>query len=187
MAQAILKINASGRYDESITRQASDLVVKALKNKPSSAKEVNRDVAQGLPFINEAWINANFTALEERTNAQKEVLSFSDELVAELKHADHVVIGVPLYNFSLPATLKAWVDLIARAGLTFRYTEKGPVGLLENKKVIIVMASGGVPIGSDLDMASPYLKHVLGFLGITDIVVLDASIINAENITDFIS
>ena len=174
----ILQINSSGRYGDSVTRQVSDLVVDYLKQDNPSLVSVNRDVAAGLPFVNEAWINSNFTAADERTENQKEVLDFSNELVAELENAEHIVIASPIYNFSIPATLKAWIDLIARVGLTFRYTENGPVGLLENKKATVVMASGGVPIGSDMDMASSYLKFALAFIGISNVNIIDTSQIN---------
>jgi len=177
----ILQINSSGRYDGSITRQVSDIVVNYLKRSNQSQQSVNRDIAPGLPFVNEAWINSNFTAADERTEGQKEVLSFSNELVAELENANHIVIASPIYNFSIPATLKAWIDLIARAGLTFSYTENGPVGLLKNKKATLVMASGGVPIGSEMDMASNYLKLALGFVGINDVNIIDATTINISN------
>ena len=176
----ILQINSSGRYEGSITRQVSDLVVKALQGSGTLRERVNRDVAAGLPFVNEAWINSNLTVADKRTEEQKEVLVFSNELVAELENADHIVIASPIYNFSIPATLKAWIDLIARVGLTFRYTENGPVGLLENKKATIVMASGGVPIGSEMDMASNYLKFALGFVGISDVNIIDATTINIK-------
>ncbi|MEE9444268.1 MAG: NAD(P)H-dependent oxidoreductase [Cocleimonas sp.] len=176
--QTILQINSSGRYEGSITRQVSDLVVNYLKGVSPTQDSISRDVAVGLPFVNEAWINSNFTAADERTEDQKNVLDFSNELVAELERADHIVISSPIYNFSIPATLKAWIDLIARAGLTFRYTENGPVGLLKNKSATIIMASGGVPIGSEMDMASGYLKFALGFVGITNVNIIDASTIN---------
>ncbi len=178
IAKMILHINSSGRYTDSITRHVSDLVVEHLKGDNVLQGVIKRDVAKGLPFVNEAWINANFMAPPERTEAQKMLLHFSDELVAELKASDYIVIASPIYNFSIPAALKAWIDLIARAGLTFRYTENGPVGLLENKKAIVVMASGGVSIGSEMDMASSYLKLVLGFIGIHDVTIIDASTID---------
>ncbi len=179
--QNILQINSSGRYEGSITRQVSDLVVNYLKKDNASLEAVNRDVAAGLPFVNEAWINSNFTAADERSNDQEKVLEFSNELVAELENANHIVIASPIYNFSIPATLKAWIDLIARAGLTFSYTDNGPVGLLKNKKATVVMASGGVPIGSEMDMASNYLKFALGFVGISDVNIIDATTINISN------
>ena len=95
-------------------------------------------------------------------------------MIEELKSADTIVIGVPIYNFGIPARLKAWIDLVARAGVTFRYTEAGPQGLLENKRAIIATASGGVPVGSPADFATTYLKQVLAFIGITDVTIIAA-------------
>ena len=88
--------------------------------------------------------------------------------------ADTIVIGTPIYNFSVPSTLKAWIDLVARVGVTFNYTETGPVGLLEGKRAIIAVASGGTQAGSDIDFATTYLRHVLGFIGITDVELVAA-------------
>ena len=103
-------------------------------------------------------------------------------MVAEVQAADVIVIGAPMYNFSVPSTLKAWVDLIARVGVTFQYTENGPVGLLSGKKAYLVVATGGVPVNSPADFATPYLKQVLAFVGISDVEVIDASgfAVNAE-------
>lgn len=176
--KTLLQVNSSGRYQGSVTRQVSELVVDYLQQQNPALESIHRDVAPGLPFVDEAWINANFTAAEERTGSQKEVLSFSDTLVQELQDAQHIVIAAPIYNFNIPAVLKAWIDLVARAGLTFRYTENGPVGLLDNKKATVVVASGGTPIGSAMDMASSYLKLALGFIGIHDVAIIDTSKIN---------
>ena len=178
MKEKLLHVNASGRYQGSITRQVSNLVVRYLQQENPLLDIINRDLASGLPFVNEAWINANFMAPDERNEMQKEVLGFSDELVSELQQSTHSIIASPIYNFSIPAVLKAWIDMIARANLTFRYTENGPIGLLENKKVTVVMASGGVAIGSKMDMASTYLKQVLGFIGISHVNIIDATTIN---------
>ena len=182
--KTILQINSSGRFDGSLTRQLSDLVVRQLNRDNPELRLVSRDLATGLPFIDEQWIGANFTAPEERTDTHKDVLSFSDQLVAELAQAEHIVIASPIYNFSIPAVLKAWIDLVARAQLTFRYTENGPEGLLKGKKAYLAIASGGVPIGSEMDFASRYLKQVLGFIGIDDVTVIDASLINLESQQD---
>ncbi len=122
----------------------------------------------------EEWVSANFTNPEERSDEQNEKLRFSDTLVAERKASDTIVIGTPINNFSVPAALKAWIDLIARAKKTFRYTEEGPVGLLEGKKAIVIVASGGTKVGSEIDCAINYLKHVLGFIGVTDVTVVAA-------------
>ncbi|MDH3266802.1 MAG: NAD(P)H-dependent oxidoreductase, partial [Gammaproteobacteria bacterium] len=115
-----------------------------------------------------------------RDAAQREALAFSDRLVAELQHADAIVIGAPIYNFNIPAALKAWIDMIARARVTFRYTDNGPKGLLEGKKAYIVVASGGVKIGSKADFATPYLRHALAFVGITDVEFIGAEQLNSR-------
>ena len=92
----------------------------------------------------------------------------------EIKAADVVLIGLPIYNFGVPAALKAWIDLVARAGVTFRYTESGPVGLLAGKRAIVTVASGGTEAGSDIDFATPYIRHALKFIGITDVLFVKA-------------
>lgn len=180
--QTLLHVNSSGRFQGSVTREVSDKLVTHLKQDNPELEIIDRDLAGGLPFVDEPWINANFTDPDERDDAQKEVLGFSDKLVAELQRAEHIVIASPIYNFSIPAVLKAWVDQIARAKLTFHYTETGPVGLLTNKKATVIMASGGVPIGSEMDMASPYIKQALAFVGITDVAFIDAATVNSDNI-----
>jgi len=150
-------------------------VIERLIGVAPQTSVARRDLAETrLPFVDQSWIGANFTDPAERDDEQKAALALSDQLVAELKAADTIVIGLPVYNFGIPAALKAWVDLIARARETFRYTENGPVGLLENKRAILVYASGGTPAGSDIDFASTYMKHILGFVGITDVTVINA-------------
>lgn len=173
-AQKILKIDASARKTGSVTRELTDTLVSGLTSDVSGSHVVTRDVASGLPVIDETWIGANFTDETERSDEQKQALQLSDELIAELKAADTLVLGVPVYNFGIPASLKAWIDLVARARVTFKYTENGPVGLLEGKKAYVLLASGGTKIGSDIDFASGYLKHVLGFIGIHDVTFVSA-------------
>lgn len=175
MTNKILNIQSSGRHENSITRQLSDELIAALE--PSEV--VVRDLAQGLPFINEEWIGANFTSADERTTEQVETLALSDSLVDELSGADMLVLGVPIYNFGVPAVLKAWIDMVARVGRTFRYTENGPVGLLEGKRAVLLMASGGTAVGSDIDFASGYMRHVLGFIGIKDVTIIAADSLGA--------
>ncbi|GAB4576670.1 MAG: NAD(P)H-dependent oxidoreductase [Roseibium sp.] len=170
----VLQVNASARRSGSVTRELSDSLVRRLLGKTPEMKVINRDLSQGLPFIDEDWVAANFTDPAERSAEQRLKLALSDTLVAELKAADTIVIGAPVYNFSVPAALKAWIDLVARARETFRYTENGPVGLLEGKKAYVLVASGGTKVGSDIDFAGSYLTHVLGFLGISDVQVIAA-------------
>ncbi|MEL6794138.1 MAG: NAD(P)H-dependent oxidoreductase, partial [Pseudomonadota bacterium] len=144
MTRQILRIDASMRRDGSTTRMLSDELVAAL----SAGTVVTRDLADGIDLIDEAWIGANFTDPAERTDEQKARLAGSDALVEEIEAADTLVIGVPIYNFGVPAALKAWIDQIARAKRTFKYTENGPVGLLEDKTAYLVVASGGTASGS---------------------------------------
>jgi len=176
----ILEINASGRKTGSVSRMLTSELVRELEKKHGGAATRRRDLSLGLPFVDEDWIGANFTAPEERSEAQNEVLGFSDRLVGELQAADTIVIGVPIYNFSIPAVLKAWVDMIARAGLSFRYTADGPEGLLKGKTAYLVVASGGVAVDSAWDFATPYMRHALAFVGITDVQVIAAEKLNSD-------
>ena len=174
----VLHIDASARHQDSITRALTARIVARL----GDAEIIRRDLDTALPIIDETWVGANFTPADARTEAQKDTLTLSDTLLGELRRADTVVIGTPIYNFALPANLKAWVDMIARAGESFRYTENGPEGLLEGKRAIVAFASGGVPLGSDVDFASGFVRHVLGFIGITDVefVAADAMASDAD-------
>jgi len=178
MTQTVLHIDASARTQGSTTRGLTAQIVERL----GADQVIRRDLTSPLPQLTEDWVNANFTPADDRNTAQNELLALSDQLVEELKSADTLVIGVPIYNFAVPASLKAWIDLVARAGLTFAYTETGPKGLLEGKRAIIAVASGGTPIGSEVDFATGYLRHVLGFIGITDVefVAADAMMMDAD-------
>lgn len=170
MTSHILRVDGSARVEGSISRDLTDKIVARM----GAETVTTRDLAQGVPLIDEAWIGANFTPADDRSPEQLEKLATSEAMVAEVKAADTIVIGVPIYNFSVPAAVKAWIDQIARAGLTFKYTETGPKGLLEGKRAIVVIASGGVKSGSEVDYATNYMRHVLGFIGITDIEIVAA-------------
>jgi len=180
MTQTVLRIDASARRQGSISRQLTDSIINRVA---PDAEIATRDLADGLPLINEAWVDANFTPADARTPEQRQTLALSDTLVAEVTAADIIVIGLPIYNFGVPATLKAWVDLVARAGVTFRYTEAGPEGLLTGKRAYIAVASGGTEAGSEIDFATGYIRHVLGFIGITDVhfVAADRLMLDAES------
>lgn len=175
----VLEISASGRRGGSVSRMLTAEIVEALEVREGSIRVNRRDLNTGVSTVDEAWINANFTPDEERTKDQRSTLRESDDLVEELRSADVIIIGSPIYNFGIPAALKAWVDLIARARLTFRYTENGPEGLLKNKKAYIVIASGGVPVDSPMDFATPYLRQALAFIGVTDVDVIAADRLNS--------
>ncbi|MGX6647458.1 FMN-dependent NADH-azoreductase [Maricaulaceae bacterium MS644] len=169
----ILRIDSSARIEGSVSRDLSDRLARRLAG--STGAVTLRDLAAQPPvFVDAAWVSANFTDPAQRSDAQQAALAASDELVVELEAADHIVIAVPVYNFTIPASLKGWIDMIARVRRTFRYTEAGPEGLLRGKTAWLVVASGGTAVDSEIDFATPYLRHVLGFLGITDVRVVDA-------------
>jgi FMN-dependent NADH-azoreductase len=170
----VLRVDASARVEGSVTRQLADLMLRELDERVPGLSVARRDVAAGLPFVDATWVGANLTEPEARNAAQRQALAKSDELVAEVMAADVLVIATPIYNFGVPASLKAWVDQVARARLTFRYTEHGPEGLLTGKKAYVLVATGGTEVGSAIDFATPWLKFVLGFLGITDVEVIAA-------------
>ena len=172
----ILHIDASARKGDSVTRKLSAQLVGRLAAKNDQV--TYRDVSEGLPFIDQTKIASYFTAPGERTDEHRTAIALSDTIVSELKDNDVLVIGVPIYNFSMPASLKAWADLAARVGETFRYTATGPEGLLENKRAYVVIASGGTRIDSQIDFLTPWLRHYLGFIGIKDVTVISADALN---------
>jgi len=182
----VLLVTASAQQQGSVTRRFATEMIEQLKTQHGELNIITRDVSQGLPFIDDEWVSANFTPADQRSDAQRTKLAQSDALVQEVNDADIVVIAAPIYNFSIPASLKAWIDLIARAGLSFRYTPEGPVGLLQDgphgrKKAYVVIASGGTRIGSEIDFASGYLRHVLGFIGIEEVSFISAERFNHED------
>jgi FMN-dependent NADH-azoreductase len=174
----ILHITASIRgNEESVSRSLSKTLVEGLAAR-SGATVASRDLAANdLPFIDAARFAANLTPHADRSEERHDLAAIGDTLIAELEAADTIVFGVPVYNFSVPATVKAWADLVARAGTTFRYTANGPEGLLTGKKAYIAIASGGMPVGSPVDFMTPWLTHFLGFLGITDVEIIAADAI----------
>lgn len=181
MSKNILRIDASMRKTDSYSRDLLDKLIKQLNGeKGINVKVTTRDLADGISLINEQWIAANFTAIDERTADQHKSLIASDTLVDELNKAELIVIGLPIYNFGVPAAFKAWIDQVVRSKLTFQYTDTGPVGLLNNKKAYIIVASGGTKLGTELDFISDYVRHVLAFIGITDITFIDSSSVGLD-------
>lgn len=173
----VLHLSTSGTIHGSVSRTAT---AKLLANL-GATEVINRDLAATpLPQVDATWITTRLIPEEDRTAADKDVLALSDTLIAELQAADIVLIGMPMYNFGMPAALKAWIDLIARPKVTIAYTENGPVGLLENKRAIVAVSSGGVPVGAPVDFATPHLEQVLKFIGITDITIHTAKDVTAE-------
>ena len=176
MTETVLHIDASGSTSGSATRAATAKLVSDL----SPASVIARDLtATPLPHVNDTWIASRLVAQDSQSTEDRNVLALSDTLVAELNAADTIVIGLPVYNFGMPAALKAWVDLVARPKVTFAYTESGPAGLLKGKRAIVAVASGGTEIDGPGDYATPHLRKVLAFLGITDVTVVSAKEVTA--------
>jgi FMN-dependent NADH-azoreductase len=176
----ILRLDASASVHASNSKKLGDELVSQLENRHAISTVQQRDLNQELSFIDETWVAANFTPAEQRSDEQVQRLTFSDELIDEIKRADHIVLTTPMYNFGIPATLKSWIDLICRAGVTFQYTADGPVGLIRDKRVDIVITTGGVPLQSPVDFVSDYLKQVFRFIGIEDINIIAADQMNVD-------
>ncbi|WEF23687.1 NAD(P)H-dependent oxidoreductase [Paracoccus sp. S3-43] len=165
----ILHIDSAITGEASVSRKlTADIVAKLTAANPD-ATVTYRDLNQGVPAIDTDWFKAVRLAPANPTPDQQKLIDISDAYLAEVQAADVVVIGMPIYNFTLTAQLKNWLDQIARAGKSFRYTEAGPEGLLKGKRAIIAYSAAGTPLGSELDHASDYIRFMLGFLGITDV------------------
>jgi FMN-dependent NADH-azoreductase len=177
----ILYITASIRSDaESVSRGLGQRLVDGLAARTGASVTVRDLAANDLPFMTADLFGANLTSAADRTPEQASLAAIADTLIAELQAADTIVIAAPVYNFGPPSTLKAWADLVARAGTTFRYTATGPEGLLTGKTAYLAIASGGTPVGSDVDFMSRWLTFFLGFLGITNVATVAADGILGE-------
>ena len=166
----ILQINSSARSEGSQSARLANTIVERLKAAQPDLELTVRDLAGNPhPALDEAALGALFTPAEQRTDAQNARVALDDALIAEVQSADVLVLGVPMYNFGITTQLKNWIDAIARAKVTFQYTANGPEGLLKGKKVYIALTRGGIYRDTQADSQVPYLKMVLGFLGLTDI------------------
>jgi FMN-dependent NADH-azoreductase len=178
----LLHINVSPRGNYSISRQLGNAAVQAWKERNPGGRVIERDLAKTpLTFVDLDWIAGAFSPPEQHNEDHKRALALSDELISEVIEADEIILASPMYNFAVPAALKAWVDHVVRAGKTFRYTAGGkPEGLLagNNKKVLAIVASGGSYAAgsglSALDHEVPYLRFIFGFMGVTDVRFVQA-------------
>jgi len=171
----VLKIDSSARIKNSYSRLLTNKLVDQLTALYPDMIVKDRNISSDLPFLSEIMIEAMFLPVEKRTDEHKQVLELSDIMISELKRTDILILGLPVYNFNIPASLKAYIDLITRAGLTFKYGEQGPKGLIENVKAYIVITSGGTALHSDMDFVSRYIKFILRFIGIEEIYFIDAT------------
>lgn len=167
----LLQLNASINNSNGQSSQLANQFVAAFREKHPEAKIIVRDVAaaEAVPHLDAERFGAFITKPEERSNAQHAVVAYSDALIAELQQADVIVLGLPMYNFGVPSQLKAYFDHIARAGVTFKYTDKGPEGLLTGKKVYVFAARGGLYAGTPMDTQTSYVRDFLRFLGMTEV------------------
>jgi FMN-dependent NADH-azoreductase len=166
----ILQINASARTEGSNSSRLAEQIVERLQARHPQATTVRRDLAvDPHPVLDEAALQALFTPEAQRTPEQLARVALDDARIAEVQVADILVLGVPMYNFGVPVQLKNWLDAIARAGVTFRYTANGPEGLLKGKTVYVALARGGRYRDTPVDSQVPFLKTILSFLGMTDV------------------
>ena len=168
--KTLLQLNSSLYSKNGQSTRLSDQLVAGWRAANPGGRVITRDLATDpVPHLTEERFAAFLAKPAERTREQRAVVDYSDRLIRELQAADVIVLGLPLYNFGVPSTLKAYFDHVARAGVTFRYTDQGPVGLLTGKKVYVTAARGGLYAGTPLDTQTAYVRTFLGFLGMTDI------------------
>lgn len=175
----ILVIKSSVFGDNGNSSSLVNEQVERLKAQHPGAQVVVRDVSvDTIPHLDGERVGAFFTPEDQRSEEQQAVNDFSLTLIEELKAADQVVVGLPMYNFGIPSQLKSWIDHVARAGITFRYTENGPQGLLDDKPVTVVAARGGLYAGTENDTVTPFIKLFFGFVGITSVNIVYAEGLN---------
>ena len=168
--KTLLVLKSSIYSNNGQSSRLADEAVAGWRAANPGGRVITRDLARDpVPHITEERFAAFLAKPDARTNAQQAIVAHSDGLIRELQSADAIVLGLPLYNFGVPSTLKAYFDHIARVGVTFKYTETGPLGLLTGKKVYVIAARGGLYAGTPLDTQTAYVRTFLGFLGMTDI------------------
>ena len=175
----VLRVTTSIVGANSVSSALMEELLDGFRARGEHFQLVDRDFSkQAIPHMDEGWLQALASPEAERNEQQQAQVDFSDRLIAEVQAADTVVIALPMYNFAVPSMLKAWVDHIARAGVTFTYTESGPQGLLQNKKVFLITAMGGLHAEGESDFVRPYMRQIMGFLGMDDVTMITASGLN---------
>ncbi len=175
----LLYVSSSLFGDQGKSSQLADHFIAQWQQQNPGSRVTRRDLAANpIPHLDGAILQANMTPADKRTPEQQALAAVADEAIAELQNHDVLVLGVPMYNFGISSTLKAWIDAVARAGTTFRYTANGPEGLLKGKKAYVLAARGGAYQGTPNDTQTPYLKTFLGFIGITDVTFVYAEKLN---------
>ncbi|WP_370298362.1 FMN-dependent NADH-azoreductase [Pontibacterium sp.] len=181
----LLHIKASVFGDEGQSSQLAARYIDQWQQRNLGNEVVVRDlVGDSVPHLDGAVVGAFFTPEEQRSAEQQAIVDFSDTLIKELQDADEIVLGLPLYNFGVPSQMKAYFDHLARAGVTFKYTETGPVGLLEDKPVRVFATRGGLYKDTGMDHQVPFLKQFLGFIGLNNVEVIYAEGLSMEEVKE---
>ncbi|MEE3636203.1 FMN-dependent NADH-azoreductase [Pseudomonas sp. AL 58] len=175
----VLIIESSARQNDSISRQLTrDFIAQWQSAHPTDTITVRDLAANPVPHLDETLLGGWMKPQEQRTAEELKALQRSNELTDELLAADVLVMAAPMYNFTIPSTLKAWLDHVLRAGITFKYTETGPQGLLTGKRAYVLTARGGIHAGGASDHQEPYLRQVMAFIGIHDVTFIHAEGLN---------
>jgi len=175
----LLHIRSSLFGDQGHSAVLAQSFIKEWQQTHANAEIITRDLtADPLPVLDANVVNALMSRPDSRSPRQQEVIDIADQLLTEVRSADQLLIGVPMYNFGIPVQLKAWFDLLARSDVTFKYTEEGPVGLLENKPVVLVATRGGQYRDTEQDYQIPFVKQFLGFIGLTNVQTVYAEGLN---------
>lgn len=183
MSQTALIVTASINADDSLSRRLTKELLDRLVDTGRIDTVIERDLsANDLPLLTSSLVGAFYTPEAERTDEQNNQLKVSDTLLSELKQAKSLVIGTPMYNFSVPAVLKAWIDLICRVGESFKYTSEGPQGLLDIDDAYLVVSTGGAPLNSAVDFVVPYLTQVMKFIGVKRVHLVAADKVNQQQV-----
>ncbi len=178
--QNILIVQSSLNGDQSQSNQLANQLASVFKQQGNHTTTIRDLVTSPLPHLSKDEMLAWMTPSQDRTPEQAELAVLSEQLIAELKQSDTLIVPMPLYNFSVPSTFKAWIDRVARAGITFQYTENGPQGLLTNKKVYVIATRGGMYQGTEKDSQTQYLNDVFSFLGMDNIEFIYAEGLNMQ-------
>jgi len=175
----VLIIESSARQQDSVSRQLTQQFISQWQAAHPADQITVRDLAiNPVPHLDSTLLGGWMKPAEQRNEIEQQALERSNQLTDELVEADVLVLAAPMYNFAIPSTLKAWLDHVLRAGVTFKYGETGPQGLLTGKRAYVLTARGGIYAGSSLDHQEPYLRQVLGFVGIHDVTFIHAEGLN---------
>lgn len=174
VAVRVLRVDSSASTGTGQSRRLADRIVAGLGAAGAPLDVTTRDLADPPPPVDRAWIEANTTLAKDRSPEQAATLALSEVLIGEIEAADLLILGLPVYNFAPPASLKLWIDQVCRARRTFVYSEGGPKGLMKGKRAIVCFVSGGTAFGSRIDFASGYIRHILGFIGIEEVSFVTA-------------